>query len=219
MKRIAVVLVLAVMAVSMVSALEYNGGFLVQGVKRNLAVDGGESGYDIMAIGGQIVFGIDDPATGIGMISNLGVAGAWKKSLNGKAFSSEPDAPRANVYDYNAALGVKWEHFFNGFGLYADVHLSWVSVAFQKGTEQEWERLSFHTLGLGWTAGASFAFDSSSISGRTRLLIGLSGDYGLLSFTAKRSRAHWDTSSAVYEKIDASSSAYKVIVGVLAGFY
>ena len=169
--------------------------------------------YDILAAGGEIGIGFDDPETELGLFAQIGVSVAGRKNLVGYNDYFSSVKGRMDVYDYNAALGLKWEHPLEKIGLYADIHLSWDSVAFQKGSVQEWKRLSFHVFGMGFAAGLELP-----ISGSVDLFMECSYDIGFISFTAERERTRWKTSGTTVERINSSSSVAKVLIGAISRF-
>lgn len=213
MKKGIIVFILVIMAVSLVSAFEVSGRILTQGIRRNLSLAGDEFWYDIIAAGGEIGIGFEDPETELGMFLQIGVSVAGRKNLVGYNDYFSSVKGRMNVYDYNAALGLKWEHSLEKIGLYVDIHLSWDSVAFQNGSVQEWKRLSFHTFGMGFATGLELP-----VRGGVNLILECSYDIGFISFTAERERVRWKTSGATVERISSSSCATKLLLGAISRF-
>lgn len=214
MKKIVAITVWAIVVLAFVSA---SYGFSMYGKSRTLTYeeDGKILGYSIKAMGGGLVFGLSERISGFGFEGLVGVSYAsprWS-TLNGEDFHGESWFSRASVYDYEARLAYTWEWRIKEFGIGADVHVSWDSVAFQHGSVQEWERLSFHTLGWGWNVGISHTFASGKADGM-RLGLSLGQNYGIRSFTAARSRSHWNTSRAETEPIDASVGELRASLSV-----
>lgn len=197
-------------AIVCICSLNASFGFKAYGSARALESED-VKGYSIRTIGGALLFGYTEKDSGLGFEGSLGVSTAapqWRSSCCWWGTME-------TVYDYSIRAGLCWEHWFRDFGLHADVHASWDSVAFQRGTGQEWDRFSFHTLGIGCGIDVSFNLAPGS-SSNTSICIGASRDWGLLTLTAARSRHDWHTSSAEVEKIDAGVRDWRISVGVLA---
>ena len=203
--------ILIVCAIACVFSLFASSGFKVYGSVRTLESGEAPKGYSVRTIGGALEFGRTEKETGLGFEMSLGVSTAparWRSSCWWWG-------TRETLYDYSIRAGLCWERRFGRFGLHVDVHASWDSVAFQKGTIQEWDRFSFHTLGIGCGFDVSVNLSPGG-SADTSIYIGVSRDRGLFSMTAARSRHDWDTSSAEVKRIEASVRDWRISVGVLA---
>lgn len=191
----------------------------MEGKKGHLEyVSGSEAkGYDFVAVGGSLVgsYVAHTIIGDVGITGALGVAPAGPRTLDGESFDSWGFFRRDRCYNYSSSLGARYGFTVNEISIYAETHVSWDSVAFQRGSTQEWERFSFHTLGVGFGGGISKEFSSGRMNGMT---IYLSGSYeiGLKSFTVARTRSDWETSAAVTNDIDAQSNMIKVSFGVTA---
>ncbi len=193
---------------------DFQAGFRVEGKMGHLEYDE-TKGYSFKVLGGSLVgsYVVNTFLGDLGVTGTLGVAVAGDSTLDGESFNHGGWFTRSNCYDYSSRLGLRYGFSFDDISLYAEAHAAWDSVVFQEGSTQEWERLSFHTLGLGFGGGISKYINEG-------LTISLSAfyDMGIKSFTAARTRSNWDTSDAVTKDIDATSGMINIAFGVTAGF-
>ncbi len=197
----------------------FESGFQMEGRMGHLEYDddGQTAGYSFGALGGSIIGNyIESTLIGdVGITGSLGMAVAGRSTLNGSSFVSTGWLQKARCYDYCARAGLRYGFTVEEISLYAETHVSWDSVVFQEGYTQTWERLSFHTFGVGAGAGISRFFEYGPAAG-LNMTLSFSYDIGLKSFTASRSRANWETSAATTKDIKAQSGIMKVSLGITA---
>lgn len=170
-----------------------------------------DGSFAFSGIGGSLTFNPTWKQTGLRLTSHIGVATTYSSSLDGEQFSSIRYR-QSKTWNYHASLGIGYE-MPTEFGLRADVHAYWNDTTFTEGARlTEWDRVSYHVLGWGLSAGMFLRQSSSCIIG-----FDVSRDQALAACSVSRGRHDWDTSKGTVSRLsDVSSVSWKISLTITA---
>ncbi len=209
MKKVITVLMIVLVCAS-VFAIDASGGFRAMVVNSNLSY-GDNKGYSATFTGGSISIGVLSDL-GFGADASIGAMTSISAMLDGSGFKTSLFGSYKRVNGYRATLSASYT-MPTTIGAYAKAYGYWADAVFTTGGRlNNWERISFHSLGWGYEAGAYYK------NGDTKYSLGVAMDHPLKSWTVERERKDWKTSEGTRTDIDATGKDLVIVFSVTASY-